>query len=172
MCIYWEGGGWDGRRGDMVLRPATEADLPALVLLSSSVQELHARHVPAHIKMPSADPGCARLFRGSLAEPTASLVVAEEGQSIAGYFYAQEVKRDESWIRPAIRCFMLEAIVVDPAFRRKGIGHALINRFFDEARGRGVVRAELTCWNFNEEANRFFRRHGFSELHVRFERGV
>ena len=154
----------------MLLRPATETDLPALVRLSSSVQELHAWHVPAHIKMPSPNPGCADLFREALAEQTGCVVVAEEAQSIVGYFFAQEVKREESWVRPALRFFMLEHIAIDPVFRRKGIGHALITRFFDEALSREIGRAELVCWNFNEEAGQFFRRHGFTNLHARLER--
>ena len=112
------------------------------------------------------------MFHKMLAEPTACLVVAEEGQSIIGYFFAQEAKREESWVRPALCVFMLEHIAVDSAFRCKGIGHALITRFLDEARSRGISRAELVCWIFNEEASRFFRRHGFTDLHTRFERSV
>jgi GNAT superfamily N-acetyltransferase len=156
----------------MVLRPATEADLPALVYLYSSVQELHARNVPAYFKMPSSDPGCSELFRKSLGEVTACLVVAEEGQLIIGCFFAQEVKREESWIKPALCVFMLEHIAVNPAFRRKGVGDALIGRFFDEARVRGICRVELVCWNFNAEANQFFRRHGFTDLYARFEKCI
>ena len=156
----------------MVLRPATEADLPGLVRLHSTVQEMHARHAPAHIKMPSADPACAEFFRKTLAEATSCLVVAEEGKAVAGYFFAQEVKREESWIRPALCVFMLEAIAVDPVFRRKGVGHALMSRFFDEARSRGIGRVGLVCWSFNEDGKRFFRGHGFDELHARWEREV
>jgi ribosomal protein S18 acetylase RimI-like enzyme len=154
----------------MVLRPATEADLPALVGLNSGVQELHARHVPTHIKMPSGDPGSAELFRKMLAEPTACTVVAEEGQAVVGYFFAQEVKRDESWIRPALCVFVLEHFAVDPAFRRQGIGTALMGRFLQEAVARGISQTELVCWDFNAAARAFFRQHGFRQLHARMER--
>jgi len=156
----------------MELRPATASDLPALVRLSSSVQELHARSVPAHIRMPTSDPGCAGLFRKALAEPTACLVVAEKAELVVGSFCAQEMTREENWLRPALRIFTLEHIVVDPAFRRQGIGDALIKRFLAEARSRRIDRADLVCWNFNEEANQFFRRHGFREVHARYERAV
>jgi len=47
-----------------------------------------------------------------------------------------------------------------------------MTRFFDEARTRAIGRAELVCWNFNEEAGQFFRRHGFADLHARLERKV
>jgi GNAT superfamily N-acetyltransferase len=156
----------------MVLRPATEADLPSLVRLASIVQEMHAHHAPAHIKMPSADPGCAELLRKMLTDPAACIIVAEEGQSVIGNFFAKEVKQEESWIRPELRTFMLEHIVVDPAVRRKGIGRRLIEQFFDEAKTRGIGQVGLCCWSFNEAANRFFRRHGFAELHVRMERNL
>ena len=154
----------------MVLRAATEADLPDLVRLNAYVLDLHARHEPGHFKPSSDDPGPADMFRKLLADAAACLVVAEEGEAVVGSFYAQDVAREESWIRPASRTFMLEHLVVDPAFRRKGIGQALINRFFDEARTRGIFRVGLFCWNFNEDGRRFFRRHGFAELHARYER--
>jgi ribosomal protein S18 acetylase RimI-like enzyme len=156
----------------MVLRPATDADLPELLGLNASTQELHAREVPTHFKMPSADAGCAEMLRKMLAEPTACLVVAEEGEAVIGYFFAQEVAREESWVRPALRHFILEHIAVNSPFRRRGIGQALIERFFDEAKLRGIAQAGLSCWSFNGEANRFFRRHGFTELHVRMERNL
>ena len=172
MSTFLADAQWRGRRADMVLRAATEADVSDLVRLNASVQEMHARHVPTHIKMPSADPGCAEFFRKILADPTACLIVAVEESSIAGNFFAKEVKQEESWIRPALRTFMLEHIAVDPALRRKGIGHALISRFFDEARSRGIGRLGLCCWAFNEDGRRFFRRHGFTEVHTRWERVI
>ena len=170
--MFWAADRWVGRRGDMVLRRATEADVPDLVRLNVGVQEMHARHAPDHIKMPSGDPGCAEMFRQMVVDPTACLVVAQEGQAVVGYFFAKEVKQEESWIRPALRTFMLEHFVVDPAHRRKGIGQALISRFFDEARGRGIARVGLCCWAFNEEGRRFFRRHGFEEIHARWDRKI
>ena len=156
----------------MLLRPAIEADLPALVRLNSSTQELHAQHVATHFKMPSADPGCAELLRKTLADPKACVVVAEEGQAVVGYFFAQEVAREESWIRPALRHFVLEHIAVDFAWRRKGIGQTLIERFFEESKSRGIGQVGLYCWRFNENANRFFGRNGLTELYVRMERNL
>jgi ribosomal protein S18 acetylase RimI-like enzyme len=86
---------------------------------------------------------------------------------VVGYLFAQEVKKASDWLRPAQRYFMLEHIVVDTGFRRQGIGRALIGEFFVQAKRKGIPRTEVVYWSFNEDAGRFFRKHGFAPMHVR-----
>ena len=150
-----------------MIRLATEADLPSLVQLHSMVQDLHAGHVPDAIKAMSDAPACLEFIRKILAEPANCVLVAEENGSVIGYLFAQEVKREENWLRPAAHLFMLEHIAVALAARRKGIGDALMGVFFAEAKRRGIDRAEVVHWNFNDVAARFFQKHGFSPMYQR-----
>ncbi|MCE0499593.1 MAG: GNAT family N-acetyltransferase [Methylacidiphilales bacterium] len=150
-----------------MIRLATEADLPALMRLNAMVQELHARREPESFKILSDEAACIEWFRKILAEPANCVFVAEKDQSVIGYLFAQEVKREESWMRPPAHLFMLEHIAVAPEFQRKGYGHALMGRFFSEAKRRGIPRAEVVHWGFNDAAGRFFKRYGFTTLHLR-----
>ena len=153
----------------LMIRPATEADLPALVQLHSMVQELHARNAPASFKVLSDVSACLEFFRQILVEPANCVLVAEGNGLVIGYLFAQEVRREENWMCPSSRFFMLEHIAVASVHRRKGIGHELIRRFLDEARRRRITRVEVVHWSFNAPAAQFFRQHGFSPMHQRLE---
>jgi ribosomal protein S18 acetylase RimI-like enzyme len=155
-----------------MIRAATEDDLPALVHLHSMVQELHARNAPASFKVLPDVSACLAFFRKLLAEPANWVVVAEEGRAVVGYLFAQEVKREENWMWPPTHLFALEHIAVASSARRKGIGHALMEAFFAEAKKRGAKRAELVYWTFNEVGARFFQKHGFKPMHLRLAASV
>jgi ribosomal protein S18 acetylase RimI-like enzyme len=157
--------------GLAMIRAATETDLPALVRLNAMVQDLHARSLPAHFKLPG-EAGPADWFRKILAESATAIWVAEEDQSVVGYLFAQEVQKEENWLRPSQRVFLLEHLAVASEFRRKGIGHALVSRYFAEAKERGIARTEVVHWCCNEAAGCFFRKHGFEPLYVRLGREI
>ncbi len=116
--------------------------------------------------------GATPHFLDILSRENSALVVAGDEGTVVGYYFAQEIVREESWIRPARRAFSLEHITVAPACRQRGVGSALIQHMSEEARKRGIDHVELVCWTFNEDAERFFRRHGFFNLHSRMERSV
>jgi ribosomal protein S18 acetylase RimI-like enzyme len=151
------------------IRPAKADDLPALVRLNAMVQKLHAQHMPTYFKNPSRRNRRDTWFAKVLSDPQASLVVAESGGAVIGYFYAQEASRSKSWLVRPSRFFMLEHLAVEPSHRCKGVGRALMNRFFVEARKRRLRRAELVQWSFNEEAENFFGKCGFNPIYVHSE---
>jgi ribosomal protein S18 acetylase RimI-like enzyme len=154
----------------MELRKATESDLPALVRLNAEVQDLDAHRTSGHFKIPGQGDEAEEMFRAFLENPAMCVVVAVKNDAVAGYFFASEKKREESWIRPARRILELEHIAVDSAMRRQGIGQALMERFLDEARERGVDSAEVCYWDFNAEAARFYQGLGYAKMHSRVEK--
>jgi GNAT superfamily N-acetyltransferase len=62
----------------------------------------------------------------------------------------------------------VEPIVVHPSYRRAGIGHSLLERAVDEARGRGLRYVNVRPVARNTDALRFFAAGGFGLL-GRFE---
>lgn len=52
-------------------------------------------------------------------------------------------------------------IGADPNLRRVGVGRALYERFFDEARSRGVTRVSAVAWPDNRAAVAFHAAVGF-----------
>lgn len=53
-------------------------------------------------------------------------------------------------------------VAVNPNLRRKGIGRALYERFFEDLRARGASRVSTTAWPDNRPAVAFHRALGFS----------
>jgi ribosomal protein S18 acetylase RimI-like enzyme len=57
----------------------------------------------------------------------------------------------------------IEELVVNEAHRGRGVGHALMDDFFDIARARGWVEVSVATLFENEGARRFYRAHGFED---------
>ena len=53
-------------------------------------------------------------------------------------------------------------VAVNPNLRRKGIGRALYERFFEDLRARGASAVSATAWPDNRPAVAFHRALGFS----------
>ena len=58
-------------------------------------------------------------------------------------------------------------VAVHPEFRRTGIGSALLNRLFEEAKTLGVTQISLEVRESNVAAKELYLRHGFSVAGVR-----
>ena len=65
-----------------------------------------------------------------------------------------------TWQWPASFLAIVDLIVL-PGHRREGIGVALLNAIEDEARSRGLDAVDINAAAPNEEARRFYERHGY-----------
>jgi GNAT superfamily N-acetyltransferase len=59
------------------------------------------------------------------------------------------------------RIATLESIRVTPEARGAGVGSELVRYFFAWAREQGAVQASVTAYAANQDALRFYARHGF-----------
>lgn len=75
------------------------------------------------------------------------------GRNAAGFVLSRGAADEEE----------LLLIAVDPAHRGRGIGTALLERFFAEARARGAQRLFLEMREGNP-AESLYRRHGFASV--------
>jgi len=155
-----------------MIRAVTPQDIKAVVLLFQGVQELHATHVPLAFRLPTDEESTSTWLGPIIGNPDAYCVLAEKDGEAVGYLFAQEVRREESLIRPALRWLILEHVAVAPSFQRQGIGTALMKVLFVEAAARKIDRIELEVWSFNGQAQRFFAQHGFAEFNQRMEANV
>jgi len=150
-----------------MIRIAAQSDIANIARLNDGVQRLHAKHEPALFRQPTSAAAFIAWFEKAIREPTAFVLLAEESREAAGYLYANEVRKDETWVRPALHFFLIHHIVVAPAFQKRGVGGALMQAVIEEAKRRKISRVELDVWSFNEEAQRFFARFGFSAFNYR-----
>ncbi len=138
------------------IRPATHADLDALVRLLSVLFSIEADFRP--------DP--ERQRRGlsrMLEDPERRLVlVAEHEGTVVGMATAQLVistaeGADSGWV---------EDVVVDERFRRTGVGRLLLEEAGAWALARGATRLQLLADRENDPALRFYDRLGWSSTRM------
>jgi len=134
----------------VVIRPAQPADL---TLVHRLVGELADYEKLGHeMEATSADLGAA-LFRP---EPKIFCEIAEAAGEPAGlalWFYSFSSFRGRHGI-------WLEDLFVRPAFRRKGIGTALVAGLAERCRAEGLARLEWSVLDWNEPSIRFYETLG------------
>ena len=110
------------------IRPATEADLPAV----TAIYQQAVREGTATFDL--APPALAEMTRRyrALVDGGYPYFVAELDGRIAGYAYAGAYRP-----RPAYRFTVENSIYLDPSFHRRGIGLVLLERLIAECEARG-----------------------------------
>jgi ribosomal protein S18 acetylase RimI-like enzyme len=159
------------RRMTTRVRQAGAGDAELLADLNRSVQELHVAHRPDYFKTADAI-AVAGWFRSKLKDSDVRAWIAEWDGSVVGYALTITYDRPENAFGFARRFCEIDQIAVSPAFRRRGIARALVERVLEDARLRAIADVELTSWCFNTEAQDAFRALGFIGKVVRFGRTV
>ena len=152
----------------MKIRRAILQDSLLLSSLCADVQRLHAEHYPHIFKTPKAEDFAISFFDELLADPAASIFIAEEDGQAIGYVVCKLVERPENPFTFASRHLLVDQISVRPSARRQGTGAALMKQAEALAQELGAARIQLDSWDFNLEAHAFFERLGFRKFNYRF----
>ncbi len=153
---------------ELHIRRASVADAECLVRLNASV---HAEHVQARPDFFRAtDPReLGEWFRELLAKPATRSWIAEVGEVPAGYVLMREHQREANVFSHQRHWHEIEQIGVELAFRRRGIGEALLRTALAAAAATGAGDVELASWSFNHRAHALFTRCGFAPRLTRFD---
>lgn len=131
---------------NIIIRPATEADLPAIHAL---VYELAVyEKEPESVETTPAE--YLEDFRNGLFEAT----VAEADGQVVGmtlFYTAYSTWRG--------KMLYLDDFVVNEAYRRHGIGQLLFDAFVEEGRRRGCRLVKWQVLDWNEPALNFYRKN-------------
>ena len=150
----------------VIIRPAAEADLPALGRLGALLVRVHhdfdpLRFLPA---MPGIEGFYAEFLGRQRKLDNAVVLVADRGGQVVGYAYGAIQGPDYMALRgPA---GVLNDIVVDPGDRGRGIGRQLLDAVMAELKRRGAPRVVLSTAEANGAAQRLFARAGFRNTMV------
>ncbi len=98
-------------------------------------------------------------YRDLLEDPTALLLVAWQEDKVVGHLVG--LLSEPTPTRLAVRFAVLQSIRVEPELRGERIGDLLTERFLEWGREQGCVRAVVTAYVDNHDAQRFYERHGF-----------
>ncbi|MEJ2178065.1 MAG: GNAT family N-acetyltransferase [Gammaproteobacteria bacterium] len=87
--------------------------------------------------------------------PEGALLLAYQHNVPAGIIFLKKIRADICEIK---------RMYVAPEFRGCGIGHALLDRIFEEARSAGYARIFLDSVSFMRHAQALYRSRGFVEI--------
>jgi GNAT superfamily N-acetyltransferase len=140
---------------DLSIRPAGEADVPAVLALIRALAEYE-----------HAAPGAVALTEALLGEamfgsPRAvEVLLASVGEEVAGF--AMFFHNFSSW--RGRRGIFLEDLFVRPEMRRRGVGRALLGELARIALARNCARIEWLVLDWNQQAIDFYRSLGAAAL--------
>jgi GNAT superfamily N-acetyltransferase len=143
----------------LAVRPATGADLEALVDMLADDDLGRTRELPAR--------PLARSYRDALAEiqrdPNAELVVLQRGDEVVGTLQLNFLRG--LGLQGARRA-QIEAVRIKSSLRGRRLGEFLIRWAIDRARAEGCHVVQLTTNLARTDAHRFYERLGFRTTHA------
>ena len=141
----------------ITVREATADDFDALLRLLDGMDEsMYGGRGHA------AERDVRSLYDSVLADPDQRLLVAEDGGRLVGSAHLMVLRH---FGRSLSRSGVVEGVVVDPAYRRAGVGAALMRAVADAARAAGCYKLALTSNLARTGAHRFYRRLGWKRTH-------
>ena len=100
-----------------------------------------------------------KFYEGLLAKRRAFFLIAERDDRPVGYAMVSRSQPSQTW--QIEQTAVLDTLAVLPGERGGGIGSALLDRAREQLRRDGVTHLGISVLAVNEDAIRFYRRHGF-----------
>ena len=144
-----------------VIRPAAEADIPAILAL---YRQLDSALVAMQPEFFCVAPREDEFVRQAVKAADADYLLAEEDGAVVGFALVNYA----GWT-PEFSCVLphryacLADLVVDEAHRQQGIGSTLLGAAKRWARDRRLEYLELSVLSQNAPAIALYRKHGFQE---------
>lgn len=146
------------------VRPATPADVAALVPLVREAHAFHARALPSLFRPPEEAMLDAAEVAAAIARPGHFWLVAADDARVVGYASAEERREPETPYKRASAVLHVHAMAVAESERGRGVGGALMAALRAEAARRRLEGMTLEVYAFNERAQAFYAREGFAPL--------
>lgn len=145
---------------EIVFRPASDSDLPALVAMLAD----------DHLGAQRESPGDLAPYARALAEITADSrliqVVCERDSEVLG---TMQMTLIPGLSRKGMTRMQIEGVRVHGSQRGSGIGGEMIAWAIAHAREHGCGLVELTTDKSREAAHRFYERLGFEQSHFGYK---
>ena len=144
----------------MAIRPASEADLAPIMGLLGQMDET--------MYPPRQEAGLSTqldIFRQIAADPRQHLLVAEANGRIVGTAHLIVISHLSRSCKPSA---LVEGVVVDEAYRGKGVGAALMRQVQQIAQNAGCYKLTLSTNLARTGAHRFYSRLGWKRTHYGF----
>ena len=155
---------------DILIRRATESDLPVLGRLGAMLLQIHFGFDPQRFMAPgaSAPEGYAWFLGSQLNQNDAAVFVAEDGGSVIGYVYAG--LEPQSWKELREPAGFIHDVAVDESNRKSGVATRLMETALEWLHSRGAPRVLLWTAEQNHSAARLFSHLGFRRTMIEMTR--
>lgn len=151
----------------MRVRRATEGDIPFIVEAFSRMYSLNSEFDPLLQVPGDLEDRLEKSVKEGIRDERQLIVVAEDGGKPVG---AARVKILEREFYVPHKVAIIEEIYVMPAYRRCGVGEAILDFLTSELRGMGVDSVTARFPAKNVIAVSFYRKRGFREVHYEYVR--
>jgi len=154
----------------LVIRRATNADLPGLGRLGALLVQQHHDFDPRRFLAPNPRTAhhYAEFLGSQLDDPDALVLVAEQDARVIGYAFVVMEGYDYKSLRgPAA---LLHDVLVDPDHRGRGVGRRLLDETLSIVQARGARQIVLSTAERNEPAQQLFARIGFRRTMIEMTR--
>lgn len=135
----------------MTIRRMTVSELPDLL-------RLYAFLHPDDPDVAPTDPMARRLWEEITANPSLRYYVAEEQSQLVATCTLALIPNLTRGLRPY---GVIENVVTDPAFRKRGLATAVLRHALNEAWDAGCYKVMLATGSTREETLRFYEHAGF-----------
>ena len=123
-------------------------------MIITNMNRQHVTQVAELEKICFSDPWSENSIASELDNQLAYWLVAEEGETVAGYIGSQTVMDETDMMN----------VAVHPDFRRQGIAEALVNGLVDRLKAMGSHCLTLEVRASNAPAISLYEKLGFSEI--------
>jgi GNAT superfamily N-acetyltransferase len=154
---------------EATIRMARPEDYDQICRLMDALDELHHKRLPWLFKATDVQPRSESFFADLLNRDDSAVFVADAGR-VVGVAFGLMRTAPEFPVFVRQRWGVLDNLVVDRAWRRRGIGKRLAHSVEKWACGLGAPWVELNVYEFNAEARRFYQALGYLPVATRLRK--
>ncbi len=143
----------------VIVRKAVPEDAEQIAALNTDVQTLHREAEPWFFKSGAPDP---EMFRSAMQKEQIHIFIATIDAEPVGYVFAELRAYPETPLTHPYKAVHVHHISVRSAFRRSGVGQALMAEIEATAKTLNADRISADTWAFNTPAREFFESHGLA----------
>lgn len=150
-------------RDEVTIRRARADDCAGVCRLFAELDALHRENLPWLVGPPPSESEAETRLAEMLASEDSAVFVADAGGAVGAALGRLRKAPDfPAFVHPTWG--VLESLVVDSAWRRRGVGKRLARAVETWAVERGAPWVEVNVYAFNDEARRFYESLGFLSL--------
>ena len=144
----------------MIIRRATEKDMPRIHELLSQVEEVHHKIRPDLFKAGGRKYTDEELACIIADDNRPILAAVDENDALLGYAFCKFQQYQGNNIMTDIKTLYIDDLCVDETLRGQHIGRALYDATVAYAKAHGCYNLTLNVWACNESAKKFYERCG------------